>query len=81
MKLSERDLRLIHWSFIPDSVMIQSLVNLLGVSEVDLRDISYYFNKDMVQVRLWNHRKFTVAGIDLFRETLRHTPATNRKAS
>lgn len=40
----------------------KSLAELLGITEVDIRDVGYFLNFDIFRVRTWNHRTFDITG-------------------
>jgi hypothetical protein len=47
--------------------MVDACVELLGISEVDIRAIGEVECADQYEVVLWNHRRLLVAGEDVFK--------------
>ena len=49
----------------PRPEMIRYAVEVLGITEVDIRDYTYFFTHDAITLRTWNHRKFVISGLEL----------------
>lgn len=60
----------------PGPGMRQLLSAILGVSEIDIRDVYWFMNQDALLVRTWNHRKFVVDGLQLFSHPLSRSGVT-----
>ena len=52
-----------HWHE-PDPRLIAYCVERRGVTEADIRDCRWLWDRDVVVVRLWNWRRFEVSGMD-----------------
>jgi hypothetical protein len=55
--------------------VVRYVVEVLGIPESDIRSWWCQYDADYVHVRLWNWRRFRIAGIDLFRHEHRQRQA------
>lgn len=51
----------------PRKSLMSALIEVTGVTEADVRSVTPEFDRDAYEVRLWNHRRLTVTGLDLVR--------------
>lgn len=52
--------------------VIRHMVDCVGVTEADVRDMRYMVNRDAVIVRTWNWRKFYISGIHQHEHSIDH---------
>ena len=52
--------------------IIDHMVNCVGVTEADVRDLRYVNSHDVLIVRTWNWRKFPVSGIHQHEHSIKH---------
>jgi hypothetical protein len=52
--------------------VIDHMVNCEGVTEADVRDMRYLWDRDAVIVRTWNWRKFVITGIHQHEHSIKH---------
>lgn len=45
--------------------MINAVVDLLGISEADVKRVRYVMNYDMVMVETWNRRRLLLSGMEV----------------
>lgn len=46
--------------------LLDYLADHRGIATSDVRSIKQYANRDVYQVRLWNHRRIDVTSLELF---------------
>jgi hypothetical protein len=59
--------------------IIDHMVNCVGVTEADVRDVCYLVNRDALVVRTWNWRKFAIDGRHQHEHSLKHEESRNKK--
>ena len=47
--------------------MVAYAIDVLGLTEADVRDVWMYADRDVWVIRTWNHRRYEANGVDVYR--------------